>query len=157
MKSNLTKIINPNKIHHVATKPKKCKRLNVLADLRTDGANECYYDDDYWAGAVAKCGGTDNLLTVEQLGVLATYLYNFGSTIGAEQNIDSGLTLYTQKAAQFLSVSAGSTYGWFHVWSGQETSERYVASRNFASSYTYFYNYNGNYRNSDNVLAVCVE
>ena len=121
------------------------------------GINECYYDDDYWAGAVAKCGGTDNLLTVEQLGVLATYLYNFGSTIGAEQNIDSGLTLDTQKAAQFLSVSAGSTYGWFDVWSGQETSERHVGRRNFASSYTYFYNYNGNYRDSDNVLAVCVE
>ena len=36
MKPNSTKLIN-----HVETKPKKCKGLNVLADLRTDGANEC--------------------------------------------------------------------------------------------------------------------
>ena len=41
MKSNLTKIINQDVINCVETKPKKCKGLNVLADLRTDGANEC--------------------------------------------------------------------------------------------------------------------
>ena len=35
-KPKSTKLIN-----HVDTKPKKCKGLNVLADLRTDVANEC--------------------------------------------------------------------------------------------------------------------
>ena len=33
-KPKSTKLIN-----HIETKPKRCKGLNVLADLRTDGAN----------------------------------------------------------------------------------------------------------------------
>ena len=41
MRKDLKSIINQNVINCVETKPKKCKGLNVLADLRTDGANEC--------------------------------------------------------------------------------------------------------------------
>ena len=41
MGKDLKSIVNPNVINHVETKPKRCKGLNVLADLRTDVANEC--------------------------------------------------------------------------------------------------------------------
>ena len=115
------------------------------------GISACNYDNDYWAGAVAKCGGTSKMPTKEQLGQLATYVYNYDSTIGAQQNIGSGLTLDTEKAAQFLSASPYSNY--FYVWSGQERSSTGAYSRGFGSTYTNWLNY---VRNVSYVLAVCL-
>ena len=91
------------------------------------------------------------LPTMEQLGQLATYLYNYDGTIGAQQDISSGISLDTIKASQFLSVSPYSTY--FYVWSGQESSGRNAYVREFYSDYTYAGGYN---RNGNFVLAVCL-
>ena len=118
------------------------------------GIQACQYNDDYWAGAVKACGGINNMPTMAQLGELATYVYNHDSTIGAQQDISSGLTLDTTKASQFLSASPGSSSGWFYVWSGQEGSSYGAYFRGFGSTDTYWYNAN---RNHSYHLAVCLD
>ena len=115
------------------------------------GIQACNYSSDYWAGAVKTCGGTSKMPTMEQLGQLATYVYNYDSTIGAQQSINSGLTLDTEKAAQFLSASPYSDS--FYVWSGQEYSSTGAYNRGLYSTDTYWY-YNARY--SSNLLAVCL-
>ncbi len=114
------------------------------------GISACYYDDDYWAGAVKACGGTSKMPTLEQLGQLATYVYNYDGTIGAQQDV-SGLTLDTTKAAQFLSASPYSTS--FYVWAGQEYSQRSAYFRGFNSTGTNWGNYS---RSNSDTLAVCI-
>ena len=116
------------------------------------GIQACYYSSDYWAGAVKACGGINNMPTMAQLGELATYVYNHDSTIGAQEDISSGLTLDTTKASQFLSVSPYSSY--FFVWSGQEGSSLIAHNRYFGSTNT---RWNSNGRGNSNRLAVCVD
>ena len=116
------------------------------------GIKACFYDPDYWAGAVKACGGINNMPTIAQLGELATYLYNHDSTIGAQQDV-LGLTLDTMKASQFLSVSPGSSYGWFYVWSGQELRLSDAYGRGFYSTYT---DWNDDVRDRSYALAVCL-
>ena len=116
------------------------------------GIAACNYNNDYWAGAVAKCGGVSKMPTMAQLGELATYLYNHDSTIGAQQDV-SGLTLDTTRASQFLSASPGSSSGWFYVWSGQEYSSARAYLRGFLSTYTLWGNRN---RHDSDTLAVCL-
>ncbi len=116
------------------------------------GISACGYDNDYWAGAVKTCGGVSKMPTMEQLGQLATYVYNYDGTIGALQDISSGLTLDTTKAAQFLSASPYSSS--FFVWSGQEYSQNYAYARSFTSTSTGWSNYVS--RDHSYRLAVCI-
>ena len=111
------------------------------------GISECYYDEDYWAGAVKACGGKSNLPTMEQLGQLAGYLYDTDS-IRAQQYYNGPLN--TTKAAQFLSASPNSDK--FYVWSVQECGPYDANARDFRSTGTSWYNY---FRHSD-LLAVCL-
>ena len=112
----------------------------------------CYNGNDDFAGAVKACGGKKaNLPTMAQLGELATYVYNHDSTIGAQEDIGSGLTLDTEKASQFLSAT-GTGYDSFFVWSGQEYSSRGAYTRGFHSTYT---GWSNGLRLSP-ILAVCL-
>ena len=114
------------------------------------GITACSYSSDYWAGAVRACGGVQNMPTMEQLGQLATYLYNYDGTIGAQQDISSGISLDPTKASQFLSASPST---WFYVWSGQEYSQNSAYYRNFGPTDTYWLNSS---RNDSGRLAVCL-
>ena len=117
------------------------------------GIKACYYDGDYWAGAVAKCDGVSNMPTESQLIDLAKYVYNTDSINGGTSTT-SGLTLDTTKASQFLSASPGQSFGWFYVWSGQEYSINGAYNRCFNSTTTYWGSYG---RDLSNRLAVCVD
>ena len=111
----------------------------------------CYNGNDYFAGAVKACGGKKaNLPTMAQLGELATYVYNHDSTIGAQEDIGSGLTLDTEKVSQFLSASLYSDA--FYIWSGQEYNRNGAYSRGFNSTNTSWYS---TLRDSI-ILAVCL-
>ena len=99
------------------------------------GIKGCYWDSDYWAGAVKQCGGVGKMPTMADLGKLATELYKEHPSVGAQQNIRSGLTLDTSKAS-----SMGFTGSSFFVWSGEEFEESvddYAFLRLFASSNTF--------------------
>ena len=92
------------------------------------------YDDNYWAGGIAKCGGIDNFPSAEDLAMIASELY--GKTIGAEQDIiwTDGLRLNTSKATSF-----GFTSVRFALWSNQNGKFRYFDSTN--SGFGIYYPY----------------
>ncbi len=116
------------------------------------GIAACNYDNDYWAGAVAKCGGVSKMPTESQLIDLAKYVYNTDSINGGTSTTYAPLD--TEKAAQFLSASPGSSSGWFYVWSGQENSSYSAYSRFFSSTHTYWSYYSRS--NRIDTLAVCL-
>ena len=137
----ITKILAPDTGYSPMT------RAECEAQKGDLGISECYYDEDYWAGAVKACGGKSNLPTMEQLGQLAGYLYDTDS-IRAQQYYNGPLN--TTKAAQFLSASPNSDK--FYVWSVQECGPYDANARDFRSTGTSWYNY---FRHSD-LLAVCL-
>ena len=111
-------------------------------------------DTDYYAGAVLACGGKKaNLPTMAQLGLLATYLYNYNGIIGAKQDVSSsaGYTLDTDKAQSFLAQSPYSSS--FYVWSSEEGSSRAAYYRTFVADYTCYLNGS---RYTAYLLAVCL-
>ena len=109
-------------------------------------------DNDYWAGAVEACGGTNNMPSQNQLTELAKYVYNRDSISSSGTTY---ATLDTEKASQFLSASPSSYE--FSIWSGQEyTAIKALAYfRYFGSTNTGWYNFNS--RNDSSMLAVCVD
>ncbi len=118
---------------------------------------ECYYDSDYWAGAVKACGGTKNMPSQDQLTQLANYIYNTDSVSSSGKT--SSLAMDTEKATQFLSAR-GTGYNYFDVWSEQENSIYDAYRREFRPTYTCWYdsdNYYGSNRGDSRRLAVCVD
>ena len=120
----------------------ECKQLKAEGY----GINACSSDNDYWAGAVKLCGGTDKMASTAQLGKIAAYVYNKDS-IGAEEEV-SGLTFDPAKAAE-LGLPSPS----FYLWSGEEDSTTFAYSRLFNSTNTRRY---PDYRYLSNSLAVCL-
>ena len=113
------------------------------------GISACYYEPDYWAGAVKACGGIDNMPDRTQLEVLAKYIYN------TEHMSTSGLVMDPTKASQFLTVLSNSEQ--FIVWSNQEVNEFYSAGQLFYSVGTTWLSNYGYLRDLDALLAVCVD
>ena len=132
-----------------AAKPveKPLTKAECEAEKDKLGIKGCYYDQDYWAGAVKQCGGVSKMPTMADLGKLATELY--GVQVGAAQNIGSGLTLDTSKAS---SMSFTGSNG-FYVWSGEEHDSTRADLRNFRSSYTFWGN---GWRDESRYQAVCL-
>ena len=85
------------------------------------GIKACNYDNDYWAGAVKQCGGTDKMPTMQQLADLASEIYEKnGQKITMDGKTDySGLTIANQELFDtFLAKSSYSSY--FYGWSSEE-------------------------------------
>ena len=121
------------------------------------GINECYYEADYWAGAVKTCHDQGKRLPNDsELTTLANDLY--GETIGGGDGEAVYATMNTDKASSYgipLTDFGGGDSG-FSLWSGQETDARHAHDRAFASVGTYWHSI-GNRDNSYPVLwAVCV-
>ena len=122
----------------------ECEQLK--ADL---GIKECYWENDYWAGAVKACGGVSKMPTMAQVADIANYVYNT-SGIGAKQDV-SNLTLDYAKVAELgFTASSGSS---FYVWSGEEFSYYNAYIRGFYPTNTYWNHY---YRGDSGWQAVCI-
>jgi hypothetical protein len=80
------------------------------------GIKECYWNGDYWAGAVAQCGGVKNMPTLEDLAKIVSAIYDGNPSAGAKQS-NSGLT-YTSGTATALGLPEPT----FYLWSGEESS-----------------------------------
>ena len=110
------------------------------------GIEGCYYNDDYWAGAVKQCGGVSKMPTQADITELAKVLYNTSS-------INSGwtenLTLDTSVAS-----SLGFTGTPFYVWSGEEDDRYGAYSRLFFPSYTTWGNGSRNYNSYHQALCL---
>jgi len=118
--------------------------------LKTDGygINACFYDDDYWAGAVKLCGGTDKMASMEDIGKIAAYVYNKDS-IGAQEGFSSGLTFNATMGTE-LGLPSPS----LSLWSGEEGTALNAHFRHIYSTSSYAVRSNRNY---SYLLAVCVE
>ncbi len=110
------------------------------------GIKACYYDNDYWAGAVKQCGGVDKMPTKADLGKIASLLYEGNPTVGAEQDVYD-LT-YNGKAPEY-----GLPEPYFYVWSGEEYNSGGAYNRYFDTTGTYWSDYSRGYSLS---LGLCL-
>ena len=125
----------------------------------TLGIKACYYDNDYWAGAVKHCGGVQNMPTPAQLAEIATDLYGDHGFSTSGYEYKDGLTM--DKTKSYVSILdavygdsvSGKPSGEFAIWSGQESAGYYAYERGFYSDNA---TANDNERNDNYVLAVCL-
>ena len=110
------------------------------------GISECYYESDYWAGAVKACHDMGSSLPSDtELMKLAEELYQDASGTSFSGNRDNDLAF----EMGFLSSASAST---FWLWSSEEDSESRASYRYFYPTYT---NWGYDYRTSSN-QAVCL-
>ena len=113
------------------------------------GIEYCYYEQDYWAGAVKQCKGVSKMPTMAQLAELASQLYVGNPTIGATEYKSNIQFDSNSSTAKSLGLTPS-----FYVWSGAEDGSYGAFSRDFGSSYTEWYRYA---RRSDSYrVAVCL-
>ena len=129
--------------------PTPLTKAECEAQKSTLGINGCYYDNDYWAGAVKQCGGVSKLPTMAQLGELASQMYVGNPTIGAKQ--DKYDIQYDPNSP--VSKALGLTLS-FYLWSGDETSSDLAYYRCFFATYSGWNGYVTRYYS--NALAVCL-
>ncbi|HIS35699.1 TPA: hypothetical protein IAC10_03595, partial [Candidatus Scatousia excrementigallinarum] len=104
------------------------------------GIKECYYDNDYLAGAVKQCGGVGNMPTMADLGKIASAIYKGNPTVGAYNDVIN-LTYESGTA-----TSLGLPEPRFYLWSGEEGSKNHAYTRYFnptTTGYSYYYGRDG--------------
>ena len=112
------------------------------------GIKDCYYEQDYWAGAVKQCKGVSKMPTMAQLGELASQLYVGNPSIGAKETRD--YIHYDPNSP--VSKALGLTPNFF-LWSGEEYRSDNTYYRLFDTTGSYW-SYGS--RNSNNAQAVCL-
>ena len=110
------------------------------------GIKACYYESDYWAGAVEACGGTSKMPTHAQLDALASELYG-GASISS-----SGWTYATFNADSPIAKALNLTPP-FYLWSGEEYGSYDAYVRYFGSSGT---TWDDDTRANSGGLALCL-
>ena len=100
------------------------------------GITECLSGgNDYWAAAVEKCGGVQNLPTESDLHALAQELYpgscnDYDGTPTSSWTQDCTGTLDTSKLSEYPGLS-GLGSSWSNLWSGSEYSSGNARGRDF--------------------------
>ena len=112
-----------------------------------------YGTDDYWAGAVDACKGTQNMPTLKDLAALANQLYPDAEGAIGESTYWTcpNNTSCRQDSSLGFANSTGSSS--FFVWSGKEDSSSRAYYRGFNPTGAY---YSGNYRDGSSQQAVCL-
>ena len=128
--------------------PTPMTKAECEAQKSTLGINGCYYDNDYWAGAVKQCGGVSKMPTMAQLAELASQLYVGNPTIGAKQDKDNIQFDSNSSTAKSLGLTP-----YFYLWSGEEYSSITAYYRNFYTTNSYWNNSN---RGNSYLQAVCL-
>ena len=122
------------------------------------GINACYYDSDYWAGAVKACHDQGKRLPNDsELLALANDLYGKDMSGGDGDFVEG--TMDEDKASSYgipLTYIGGSYGNGFGLWSGQETDARVAHDRAFGSVYTYWASYADRDGSYPDLWAVCV-
>jgi hypothetical protein len=112
------------------------------------GISECYYNSDYWAGAVAQCGGVNNMPTMADLASIASAIYDGNPSIGATET-KSDLT-YISGTATALGLPEPA----FWLWSGEEYSSNRAYDRRFYATYSDWNNGSKNSHTSGQALCL---
>ena len=112
------------------------------------GIKLCYWDNDYWAGAVKQCGGVSKMPTMAQLGELASQMYVGNPSIEAYKNKDNIQFDSNSSTAKSLGLTP-----YFFLWSGEEINSDYAEYRGFRTTDSFW---DVNYRKASYYQAVCV-
>ena len=127
--------------------PKPMTKAECEAQKNDLGINGCYYDNDYWAGAVKACKDKGKKLpSHSDLDEIAKALYP-NQTINS--NGYTGDLTYTAGTA----TSLGLPEPYFHLWSGEEGSSDSAYYRHF---FTTSSGWGHNPRNHNELQAVCL-
>ena len=122
------------------------------------GINECYWNTDYWAGAVKACADQGKRLpTDSELLALANDLYGKDMSGGADDLVEG--TMDEDKASSYgipLIYLGGGLGNAFSLWSGQETDARLAHARAFYSVYTLWGSGGDRNPSTPQFWAVCV-
>ena len=112
------------------------------------GIKGCYYEHDYWAGAVKQCGGVSKMPTMAQLAELASQLYVGNPSIGAKE--DKGGIQFDSNSSTAKSLGLTPDFG---VWSVEESYGSYASYRGFSTT-SFYWSYGS--RNYIDYVAVCL-
>ncbi len=121
-----------SKCYTAVFSPKPLTKAECEAEKGNLGIQGCYYDDDYWAGAVKQCGGVSKMPTMDDLGKLASQLYKGNPTINAYRDYSN--LQWDQDAATALGFTSPN----FYLWSGEEYYSGYAYNRNFDSTSSHY-------------------
>ena len=94
--------------------------------------------DDYWAGAVDACGGTDKMPTMEDLAALANQLYpDAGGAIGENTywSCPNGTSCRQDSSLGFANSTGNSE---FYIWADMVEDYNIVSGRSFLPTDTYY-------------------
>lgn len=141
-----------NKCFTAASIPSPLTRAQCEEQKEKLGIKGCYYDNDFWAGAVAECGGVQNMPTMQDLADFASSIYRH--EIGAYDRYYGGaqydFSLYT-------AITGKNEFENFEIWSGEETSGDMAYSRYFYTSST-LPNWSSYWkRSAESTSVVCVK
>ena len=115
----------------------------------TLGIKGCYWNDDYWAGAVKACKDQGKKLpTMTQLAELASQMYVGNPTIGAKQNKDNIQFDSNSSTAKALGLTP-----YFYLWSGEENLSYSAYGRVFNTTRS---RWSDGSRGSSGGQAVCI-
>jgi len=131
----------------------KARCEEMVASGNYGEITRCYYEDDRWAGAVEKCGGTSKMPTMDDLAALANQLYpGAGGSIGEYTywNCPNSSSCRLDSSLGFANSTGTSE---FYVWSGEEYSSGSAYFRRFGPTFTSTGN---NSRRSTDLQAVCL-
>ena len=112
------------------------------------GIEACYWDNDYWAGAVKQCGGVSKMPTMTQLGELASQLYVGNPSIGVQEYKGDIQFDSNSSTAKSLGLTPD-----FYLWLGGVGSISGADYRYFGSSATAW---GIDYRSNSTYQAVCL-
>ena len=118
------------------------------------GIVACFADGDYWAGAVAHCGGVQNMPTPTQLAEIATDLYGVSIPSSGKK---TGLTMNKNKPyiSIFYDVYGDfvRTDGEFTLFSNFNSEFSSTIGQGYAETFTTSYSIQ---RNANNVMTICI-
>ena len=116
------------------------------------GISGCFFDNDYWAGAVKQCGGTKNMPSTDDIAKLASAIYEGNPNIPSTGKVE-GLTYKNGTAS-----SIGLPEPKFSLWTGAAYSPGGAYARDFDRNYTYSsaeWGANSN-KNQGTIQALCI-
>jgi len=110
--------------------------------------------DDYWAGAVEKCGGTDKMPTLEDLAALASQLYPDAGGAIEEKHSWACPNSTSCRQDSSLGFANSTDSSEFYVWSGMEGSSFGAYGWTFGPTATNYYHFSN--RHLSDPQAVCL-
>ena len=110
--------------------PSPLTKAECEAEKGKLGIKGCYYERDYWAGAVKQCGGVSKMPTESDLINLAKLIYNTDDIKGSRE--ETSELWIDPSQASFVG-------GGINIWSNEEPDNETAGVRIFNQNSTYYW------------------